>query len=211
MLLSLAFPMWKIVLEAVQMPTRAMVIRLYVYPRIGGDYELAASLNKYSGFHYPDPVLVTPNFEVSDAALAVPEWTLAPLLFVALGLGAIAVAFASDDAIGTWLKRYFVGAVGAMAVAAVWFQFRLYQAGHNLDPNAPMTGIDGFTVPMLGPYTVANIDGVAWLDVGGYLLVAGFALLFVAHLARDTDAPISDLPSLAGAGLGRIRATVTGR
>lgn len=209
LIVSLAFPVWKVVLRAAQMPGQEMVIRLYMYPRISGDYELAASLNKYVGFHYPDPVFVEPNYEVHVAAINAPEWTLAPLLFVVLGLGSIVVALSSDAAFPRRARRFLATAVGASFLAVGWFQFRIYQAGHNLDPNAAMTGVDGFTIPMLGPYSVANISGFAWFDVGGYMAIAGIGLLFVAYLSRGTDATVGETPTLVGSGIERVRTTVS--
>lgn len=202
---SLVFPMWRIVLTAPQYPTRDLPVTLYAYPRLGGAYQEVGTLNHYVGFHFPDPVLIEPNYEVSEAAVAMPEWSLAPLLFVVLALGALFVALSPESKIERRLKYYFASLIGILVIVLVWLQFRLYQAGHNLDPNAPMTGVDGFTPPVLGPYGVANISGFAWLDTGGYMVVVGIVLVGFAYLARESDATVRELPEFVGDANDRIR------
>lgn len=205
---ALAFPMWRIVLTAPQYPGRALPVKLYAYPRIGGEYVEVERLNHYVGFHYPDPVFLEPNYEVSEAALAMPEWSLAPALFVLLALVSVAVAFSPAEKIA-WRLTYFLAATLVTFVALLaWLQYRLYQAGHELDPNAPMSNVE-FTPPVLGPYDVANISGFAWFDVGGYLVLAAVACLAGAFLVRDDTVTVGELPDLLAAGTDRVRARFT--
>jgi len=64
-------------------------------------------------------------------------------------------------------------------------QYRLYQAGHALDPDAPLVGVEGFTPPVLGGYAVANISGFAWFGPGGYMVAVAVALLAGAYRCRE--------------------------
>ena len=206
---ALLVPMWKITLTAPQYPGQELLIELYAYPRLGGDFVEVQGLNKYAGFHYPDPVFIDPNYPVSDAAIDVPEWLLGPVVFAALAFAGAFVAFAPTvRKLKAGLTAQLVGTITVFVGMFAFIQYRLYQAGHSLDPDAPLRGIEGFTPPLLGPYEVANISGFAWFGPGGYMTVVAVALLAVAYLARDTEATVEQLPALARALPGSIRDAV---
>ncbi|MFD1571433.1 hypothetical protein [Halorubrum laminariae] len=209
---ALAVPMWQITLTAPQYPGQELLIELYAYPRLGGDFAEVQGLNKYAGFYYPDPVYVDPNYAVHEGAIRVPEWLLGPVVFVGLALTGAFVAFAPTvRKLKAGLTAQFAGTIAVFVGMFAFIQYRLYQAGHSLDPDAPLRGIDGFTPPLLGPYEVANISGFAWFGPGGYLTVLAVALLAVAYLARNSEATVADLPALARALPSEIRETVTRR
>jgi hypothetical protein len=203
---ALLVPMWKITLTAPQYPGQELLIELYAYPRLGGDFAEVQGLNKYAGFHYPDPVFVDPNYAVSEAAIDVPEWLLGPVVFVGLALTGAFVAFApTASKLKAGLTAQFVGTVTVFVGTFAFIQYRLHQAGHSLDPDAPLRGIEPFTPPLLGPYEVANISGFAWFGPGGYMTVLAVLLLATAYLARDIEATVADLPRLALALPGAVR------
>lgn len=210
MLVSIRFPVWKIVLTAPQYPGRELPVTVYAYPRLGGEYEEIATLNHYVGFYFPDPVFVEPNYGVADGAIATPEWVAFPLLIVALAAIVTFVALSPESRIGRRLTYALVGIVAVFAAALAWAQLRLYQAGHALDPDAPMTGVDGFTPPVLGTYEVANISGFTWFAAGGYLLVAAVVCLMIAYAVRDSDATIRDSRRLVGSRYERMRERFVG-
>ncbi|EMA59622.1 hypothetical protein [Halorubrum lipolyticum] len=203
---ALLVPMWRITLTAPQYPGQELLIELYAYPRLGGDFAEVQGLNKYAGFYYPDPVYVDPNYEISEAAIDVPEWLLGPVVFAGLALTGAFVAFAPTvRKLKTGLTAQFVGTIAVFVGMFAFIQYRLHQAGHSLDPDAPLRGIDSFTPPLLGPYEVANISGFAWFGPGGYMTLVAVALLAVAYLARDVDATVGELPELARALPGAVR------
>lgn len=209
---ALLVPMWKISLTAPQYPGQELIVELYAYPRLGGDFAEVQGLNKYAGFHYPDPVFVEPNYDVSQAAVDVPEWLLGPVVFVGVALSGVFVAFAPTvRKLKAGLTAQFAGTVAVFVGTFAFIQYRLYQAGHSLDPDAPLRGIEGFTPPLLGPYAVANISGFAWFGPGGYMTVLALALLAAAYLARDIDATVSELPALTRALPGEIRDEIARR
>ncbi|WP_290811896.1 hypothetical protein [Halovivax sp.] len=210
MLAALALPIWRIVLRAPQYPGRDLPVTAYAYPRLGGEYEEVAALNYYIGFHYPDPVFVEPNYEVADAALATPEWVAFPAVLVVLAVLAGVAALSAASTIARRLKIAFVGTLVVLGTMILWAQLRLYQAGHNLDPDAPMAGVDGFTPPLLGPYEVANISGFSWIAAGGYVIAAGVVFLAVAYRCRNGDATILDVPAIAESRVERLRERVAG-
>ena len=197
LLVALALPMWRITLTAPQYPGEALAIELYAYPRMGGDYAEVHSLNKYVGFYYPDPVYVDPNFPVHEKSIRVPEWILGPVAFVAVAAAGVFVALAPTvRKLKLGLTAQLVGTVATFTAMFALIQYRLYQAGHSLDPDAPLRGVEEFTPPVLGSYEVANISGFAWFGPGGYLTALAVVLLVAAFLARDTDATFGDLPDI---------------
>ncbi|MGM0606533.1 MAG: hypothetical protein ACQETB_12800 [Halobacteriota archaeon] len=205
LLLALALPMWRITLTAPQYPGQTLLIELYAYPRIGGDFIEVQGLNKYVGFYYPDPVYVDPNYAVHEKAIGAPEWLLGPIVFVTLALTGVFVALAPTvRKLKLGLTAQLVGTIVVFTGMFAIIQYRLHQAGHALDPDAPLRGVEGFTPPILGGYEVANISGFAWFGPGGYLTVLAVVLLIGAYLARDTDSRFGDVPDIV-----RRKATAT--
>ncbi|WP_228546171.1 hypothetical protein [Halegenticoccus tardaugens] len=207
---ALSVPVWKITLSAPQY-VDPLTVELYAYPRLAGDFEEVSALNKYVGFYYPDPVYVEPNYEVHDAAVDVPEWVLAPVAFVGGAVAAAVVAVLPSDRISRGLTVLFVSTVAVFGTMLAGVQYRLHQAGHALDPDAPLEGIDGFTPPVLGSYEVANISGSAGFGPGGYVAVGALALLAVAFSLRDSTATVADVPTLLRAGRRRLRDRISRR
>ena len=197
LLVALALPMWRIILTAPQYPNQELVVELYAYPRLSGDYLEIQTLNQYVGFYYPDPVFVEPNYEVHERAIAAPEWVLGPLAFVGVAATGVFVALAPTiRKLKLGLTCQLVGTLALFGGMFAIIQYRLHQAGHSLDPNAPLRGVEGFTPPLLGTYEVANISGYAWFGPGGYLTVLALSLLVAAFLLRDSDATFRDAPRL---------------
>lgn len=197
LLLALALPMWRITLAAPQYPGQTLVIELYAYPRIGGDFVEVHALNKYVGFYYPDPVFVEPNYDVHEKAIPVREWILGPVAFIGVAAAGVFVSLAPTiRKLKLGLTAQLVGTALTFAVMFSLIQYRLYQAGHTLDPDAPLNGVEGFTPPVLGGYEVANISGFAWFGPGGYLTLLAFVLIVAGYLMRDSDATLTDAPSL---------------
>ncbi|WP_138005061.1 hypothetical protein [Halalkalirubrum salinum] len=203
---ALLVPVWRITLTAPQYPGEALFIDLYAYPRLGGDYLEVHGLNKYVGFYYPDPVFIEPNFPVHEKSIATPEWLLGPIVFVALSATGVFVALAPTvRKLKLGLTAQLVGTIGVFIALFAFIQFRLYQAGHSLDPDAPIAGVEGFTPPLLGSYQVANISGFAWFGPGGYMTFIAFVLLVAAFLARDTDARFTDVPAIVRSQTQRVQ------
>jgi hypothetical protein len=201
---ALALPMWTIYVSAVQYPDTTLTVNLFAYPRLTGDYAEMARLNKYVGFYYPDPVLVEPNFPVKAEAVDVPEWSLGPVAFLGVAATSLFVAFApTGRKLRRGLQAQVVGTALVFGVMLADIQFRLWQAGHSLDPDAPMLGVDGFTPPLWGKYTVANITSYSRFGAGAYLTALAVGSLTVAYYYRDDAVRFADLP-------GRLRGRLAG-
>lgn len=201
---ALAFPMWHISVDAVQYPSTTLRLQLYAYPRLTGDFTEMARLNHYIGFYFPDPVFIEPNYPVKERAIDVPEWSLGPFAFVAVSLLSVFVAVAPTvDKLKRGLTYQFAGTVLVFTVMLADIQFRLWQAGHTLDPDAPVMGVTGFTPPLWGRYQVANITSVSRFGLGAYMAMAAVALLAVGFYYRDRAVTFGELP-------GRIRAGIVG-
>lgn len=195
---ALAVPVWKIAFEAPQYPD-GLLVELYAYPRLGGDYAEVQALNHYVGFYYPDPVFVDPNYAVHPDAIAAPEWVLGPVVFLAVAAAGAFVAVApTERKLRYGLLGQLIGATVAFVGTFAIVQYRLYQAGHALGEDAPIVGVREFTPPLLGAYDIANISGVAWFGPGGYMTAVGFFLLVAAYLLRDSRVTV-------GEAVGRLR------
>lgn len=205
LLAALALPMWEITVHAVQYPNEPLRLSLYAYPHVSGDFVEMHRLNKYIGFYYPDPVYWQPNYEVHPRAIDVPEWSVGPLAFIGVGAAALAVSLLpGTDRLRRGLTWLFAGAVTVFTVMVVDIQYRLYQAGHTLDPDAPVMGVGDFTPPLWGRYEVANITSYSRFGAGAYLTMLALGLLFVAYRYRDSPATFGDVR-------GRLRTGVVGR
>ncbi|RZH69231.1 hypothetical protein [Natrinema altunense] len=202
--LALRVPVWRITLTAPQY-VDTLVVDLYAHPKIGGDWEEVRRLNKYVGFYYPDPVYVDPNYEPHEKAIDVPEWILGPVVFIGIAAASAIVAALPTDKISRGLTALFAGSIAIFGTMGALIQYRLYQSGHTLDPDAPLNGLEGFTPPLAGSYEVANISGTAWFGPGGYMMAVGVALLAVAFGLRHSPATITDVPGLVRTGCGRLR------
>ena len=183
---ALALPVWRITLSAPQYP-EGLFVELYAYPRMGGDYGEVNALNAYVGFYYPDPVYVDPNFPVHERSIPVPEWILGPVAFLGLAVLGVFVAVAPTvRKLKLGLTGLLFGTIAVFTAMFAIIQYRLHQAGHSLDPDAPLRGVDAFTPPLLGSYEVANISGFGWFGPGGYLTLLAIVLLAAAYRLRDS-------------------------
>ncbi|MFB6079780.1 MAG: hypothetical protein ABEJ81_02085 [Haloferacaceae archaeon] len=204
--LAVFLPMWAIDVHAVQYPDQVLHLHIYAYPHISGDYVEMHRLNKYIGFYYPDPVYWQPNYPVHEHAVKVPEWSVGPVAFLAVAALSVFVAIApTGEKLRRGLRWQLVGTIAVFVVMLVDIQYRLYQTGHSLDPDAPVMGVEGFTPPIWGKYAVANITSYSHLDFGAYLSMLAIALLVLAYHFRTTDATIREVPGLLSEEVGRVR------
>jgi hypothetical protein len=197
LLVALLLPMWRIEMNAVQYPTETLQLGLYAYPRVSGDYVEISRLNQYIGFYYPDPVYWQPNYEARLQAIDVPEWSFGPLAFIGVAATGVFVALAPTvTKLRRGLNAQLLGTLLVFGVMMADIQYRLYQAGHTLDPDAPVMGVEPFTPPLLGSYSVANITSYSSFGAGAYLTILAIGLLVVAWLARNSTATVRDVPDI---------------
>ena len=210
LVVAILLPMWRITLSAPQYP-HDLVVHLYAYPRLEGDVWEVQLLNQYVGFYFPDPVLVEPNYDVHESAIATPEWAFGPLVFLLVAGAGVFVALApTTRKLRLGLTCQLAGTVAVFCGMFALVQLRLHQAGHALDPGAPLVGVDGFTPPVFGSYQVANISGFASFGPGGILTLIALVLLVIAFFARDSTARLGDAPRLIKHGGARVTSLIRG-
>jgi hypothetical protein len=153
-------PIWEARLSAPQYPDG---LRITAYgDRVEGDLREINQLNHYVGMEAFDP---------SD----VPETRLWPLAIAAALVGVI-VGSALGRHVLARLARLGLWLVPVVALADI--QFRLYQYGHSVDPEAPIR-LEPFIPFAVGPTKVLNFTTWAYPGAALRLLVAAALLVAV--------------------------------
>jgi hypothetical protein len=141
---------------------------MVVYPtRIIGDLAEINALNHYIGMTpIADDFFVELRF-------------LRPAL-LALG-GALALAALLRHA--RWIAVIPLAGMAALGVAGLGaMRYRLWQFGHQLDPQAAIT-IDPFTPPMIGLHQIAQFATYSYFSWGFFLPVAAGVIVALVVLA----------------------------
>jgi len=167
-LLALAvfwFPLWSYQLEAPQYP-EGLGMSIWI-DRIGGQLNTINQLNHYIGMKHIDPD-------------ALPELRVMPWVIGFMCAAGLLVAIIGRlSGLVAWVGAYVLLGVGGLVDFYRW----LYDYGHNLSPDAPIS-MEPFMPSMLGRQEVANFWVASWPDVGGIALMAS-ALLAMAALALE--------------------------
>jgi hypothetical protein len=158
-------PLWGMTLVSTQYPEG---LRMVVYPtRIAGDLAEINALNHYIG--------MTP---ISDS-LFVELRFLRPAL---LALSAVLVVAAAVRHT-RWVTSIPLAGMAALGAGGLGImRYRLWQFGHQLDPQAAIT-IDPFTPPMIGLNQIAQFATYSYFSWGFFLPVAAGLLVALVVLA----------------------------
>jgi len=168
---ALALPFWGFAMSAPQYPGETLHLQVG-RAGITGDVHEVETLQHYIGVRFPTEL---------------PElrWVTRGILGLA-GLLLLA-AFTAESRLGRVYRGacalVFVLLLGASAAVV---QGRLYQVGHERNPNAPIRAIRDFTPPLVGPVKVGNFTVWSFPHVGAALLLAasGLALFGTRAPAR---------------------------
>ncbi len=169
--LSFTEPLWSIDMQAPQYP-KGLSIDIYSYTleggRDGADLQEVNILNHYIGMRKLD------RAELSDL-----DWI--PFALGALGILALRVA-----AIGNVraLIDLLVATAYFSAFSMFRFVYKLYEYGHNLDPDAPMK-VPGFTPAIFGTKQIANFTTSSLPSLGTIyigIFATGVFALAIWHL-----------------------------
>jgi len=171
LLLALAFPLWKISMEAPQYP-QGLSMDIYAYKIVGGhdgyDIQEINTLNHYIGMRKLD------------------QRAFADLDFLPFFLGALALLTLRVAAIGDVRALVDLGVLslygGTFALGR--FVYQLYVYGHDLSPEAPVK-VKPFTPVILGSKDVANFTTHSFPQLGSYMVavfLGGVVLTLLAHL-----------------------------
>ncbi len=158
---ALALPLWGFAMSAPQYPDETLRLQV-ARTGIVGDVHEVTTLQQYIGVRFPTDL---PEL----------QWAVRAIL----GLTALLVVAALVGA-GQLGHVYRVGCavalVAFLAVSAAAVQARLYQVGHDRDPNAPIRAVHNFTPPLVGPVKVGNFTVWSFPHLGGVLLVVAACL-----------------------------------
>lgn len=161
---AIVLPLWGMTLVSTQYPEG---LRMVVYPTtIRGDIREINALNHYIG--------MTP---ITDDFFT--ELRLLPIAFALTAAATLLAAFVRRP----WATITPLVGMGLLAVYGFWsMQHRLYQFGHELDPQAAIT-IEPFTPPMLGENQIAQFASYSYFSWGTILPIVAGALLIAVLLA----------------------------
>jgi hypothetical protein len=170
MVAAIFLPLWSVGMNAPQYPGQTLEIRIYA-DRMAGDIREYNILNRYAGISFPDYL---------------PEFEIFPKLLVGFGIFSILMGLVPAGIRNKGLLILLVLFTLFLIVGAVDLQYRLYVIGNELDPNAPMVGIEPFTPPILGPNKVANFTTLSLLRAGSFALGIAYFLVLAAYLNRNS-------------------------
>jgi len=158
-------PLWGMILVSTQYPEG---LRMVVYPtRIIGDLAEINALNHYIG--------MTP---IADDFFVELRFLRPALLALAGGLALAAVLRHAR-----WIAVIPLAGMAALAVAGLGaMRYRLWQFGHQLDPQAAIT-IDPFTPPMMGLHQIAQFATYSYFSWGVFLPAAAGVIVALVVLA----------------------------
>lgn len=171
---ALAAPLWGFAMSAPQYPDETLHLQV-VRTGIVGDVHEVTTLQHYIGVRFPTEL---------------PELTWATRAIVAFTALLMVAAFSGAGRSGRTYRLVCVVALLAfLVVSAAAVQTRLYQVGHERDPNAPIRAVHNFTPPLLGPVKVGNFTVWSFPHVGAVLLLAAATLSIVGLRLQSDHAP----------------------
>lgn len=184
LVVSFAFPLWRISLEAPQYP-QGLYMDIYAYKLDGGNggqhIKEINTLNHYIGMHKID------RGELNDL-----DW-------MPFALGLLAILGLRCAAVGNVRSLVdlvvITGYVSAFGMGR--FVYKLYTYGHNLDPTAPIT-VAPFTPAILGTKQIANFTTHSFPAAGTVLVGAfatGIAAVMVYHLVAGVRRSAATAPA----------------
>lgn len=178
LLLSFAFPLWRISMEAPQYPD-GLSMDIYTYQLVGGndghDVKEINTLNHYIGMH------AITREELRDL-----DWM--PFGLVAMALLALRAALLGN--VRTLIDLSMIAAY-ISAVAFGRFVWMLWDFGHHLDPKAPVK-VEPFMPVVVGSKQIANFMTHSMPQVGSLLMGAftlgvwGITLFYLWRGRRDS-------------------------
>jgi hypothetical protein len=165
---SLLMPIWGVRMTAPQYPDEPLMLRID-RNGIGGDVHEVETLQQYIGVRFPETM---------------PELDWLPVAVLALTLLSLAGALAGHGTAGWALRTCTVAVFAVFLVgSAAVVQKRLYDVGHDRDPNAPIKAVKTFTPPMVGPARVGNFTVWSFPHAGALSLLT--AALLAGAAARQ--------------------------
>ena len=183
LLLSFAFPLWRISMKAPQYPD-GLSMDIYSYELVGGndghDVQEINTLNHYIGMH-----TITRD-ELRDL-----DWM--PFGLVAMALLAMRAALLGN--VRTMIDLSMIAAYISL-VAFGRFVWMLWEFGHHLNPKAPVH-VDPFMPVVFGSKQIANFTTYSMPQMGSLLMgcftmgVWGITLFYLWRGRREARATLA--------------------
>ncbi len=183
LLLSFAFPLWRISMKAPQYPD-GLSMDIYSYELVGGndghDVQEINTLNHYIGMH-----TITRD-ELRDL-----DWM--PFGLVAMALLALRAALLGN--VRTMIDLSMIAAYISL-VAFGRFVWMLWEFGHHLNPKAPVH-VDPFMPVVFGSKQIANFTTYSMPQMGSLLMgcftmgVWGITLFYLWRGRREARATLA--------------------
>jgi len=173
---SLFFPLWKMHLVAPQY-SDGLDLFIFPYKIQGGGFngQHLAEINNLN--HY---IGMRPLHQADFLEMI---WMPFVFGFIILLLLRSVVFGAMSNVIDLFaIYCYF----GIFSIGSFWY--RLYQYGHNLDPQAPVK-IKGFTPQLIGVKQIANFREFSYPQLGAYLLCVSVLLILLAGWFSRKEQP----------------------
>jgi hypothetical protein len=161
---ALALPLWGFAMSAPQYPGETLHLQIS-RTGISGDVHEISALQKYIGVRFPTEL---PELTWVTSAIG----GLAFLLLVAAVAG-------TNTAARVYRTGCALAMVALLLASAAAVQARLYEAGHERDPQAPLRSVRDFTPPLVGPVKVGNFTVWSYPHLGAVALLAAAALSVV--------------------------------
>ena len=178
LLLSFAFPLWRISMKAPQYP-KGLTMDVYSYQLVGGndghDVEEINMLNHYIGMH------AITREELRDL-----DWM--PFGLIAMALLALRAALIGN--VRTMIDLSMIAAYISL-VAFGRFVYMLWDFGHHLAPKAPVKG-EPFMPVVFGSKQIANFMTHSMPQMGSFLMgvftmgIWGITLFYLWRGRRDS-------------------------
>lgn len=163
------FPLWRITLEAAQFP-EGLELHIWVNKLSGSSKYIIQNINILN--HYIGMKSIEPE--------SIPELKYFPIvIYIMSGLGIIAAFINKPAAYLSWSIAMVVLSLLGVFDFYLW----LYDYGHNLDPNAPIT-IPGesYMPPLFGGKQLMNFYATSYPHWGTAFLGISLLLSFIAFL-----------------------------
>ena len=174
LLVSMAFPYWRLVLEAPQYP-QGLQMRVFVNRLTGDEDPTLDDVREIDGLNHYIGMKSLYTAARIERAIAIPAVIVMAILIVVsafwrsrwawvLTLPAITFPFIFLLDLFLWMRNY----------------------GQNLDPYAPLSSaIKPFTPPIIGEGVIGNFRTIAYVQLGWMIAVGGGVLIIVALVIQS--------------------------
>lgn len=170
---SIAFPYWRMTLEAPQYPG-GLEMRVFVNYMTGDEDPRLDEVREIDGLNHYIGMKSLYDAAAFERSIALPA---IGIMVVFLGI----VAFLRRR----WLWLLAVPAISFPFIFLGDLAFWMNHYGQNLDPYAPLSSaIKPFTPPILGEGVIGQFKTIAAIDTGWFLAAGAAALIVVALLIR---------------------------